>query len=178
MPGSVQFDGEIVQAIGIGRPCVVPARRILEIGVEKGQPGWTWKVGADIDSPGVIQDHRVLFAAFDAVLYALNRRNGNLVWRAPLPSRPISGPLVSGRTVLVACHESDVVGVDLKTGKAVGNLRTAARIGTTPLLLGGRLFIGLLDRSVVGFELASFGAEPAPARQSSELLTTLAPPVH
>lgn len=139
-------------------------RRILEIGLDKGQRGWTWKVGADIDSAGVIQDHRVLFASFDAVLYALNRRNGNLVWRAPLPSRPISGPLVSGRTVLVACHESDVIGFDLKTGKAVGNLRTSAPIGTAPLLLGGRLFLGLLDRSVVGFELASLGAEPVPAR--------------
>jgi outer membrane protein assembly factor BamB len=152
-------------------------RRILEIDIEKGQQGWTWKVGADIESPGVIQDHRVLFAAFDAVLYALNRGNGNLVWRAPLPSRPISGPLVSGRTVLVACHESDVIGFDLKTGKAVGNLRTTARIGTSPLLLGGRLFLGLLDRSVVGFELGGIEAEPAPTT-SSELLTTLAPPVH
>lgn len=153
-------------------------RRILEVGLEKGEPGWTWKVGADIESPGVIQEHRVLFAAFDAVLYALNRGNGNLVWRAPLTSRPISGPLVSGRTVLVACHESDVLGFDLKTGKSVGNLRTSARIGTPPLLMGGRLFVGLLDRSVVGFELASFGAQPGAAVSSSELLTTLAPPVH
>ncbi len=139
-------------------------RRILEVGLEKGHRGWTWKVGADIDSPGVMEGHRVLFTAFDAVLYALNRRNGNLVWRAPLPSRPISGPLVSGRTVLVACHESDVIGFDLKTGKAVGNLRASARIATAPLLLGGRLFVGLLDKSVVGFELASFDSEPVPTR--------------
>src|SRR5260221_2418399 len=136
-------------------------RRILEVGLEKGPRGWTWKVGADNDSPGVMEGHRVLFTAFDAVLYALNRRNGNLVWRAPLPSRPISRPLVSGRTVLVACHESDVIGFDLETGKAVGNLRASARIGTAPLLLGGRLFLGLRDKSVVGFELAGFGTEPA-----------------
>jgi outer membrane protein assembly factor BamB len=139
-------------------------RRFLEVGLEKGQRGWTWKVGADIDSPGVIREHRVLFAAYDAVLYALNRRNGNLVWRAPLPSRPISGPLLSGSTVLVACHESDVIGFDLKTGKAVGNLRASAGIATTPLLLGGRLFLGLLDKTVVGFELASFGTDPVPTR--------------
>jgi len=130
-------------------------RRILQVGLEKGNKGWAWKVGADVESPGLIHEHRVLFTAFDAVLYALNRGNGNLVWRAPLPSRPLSGPLLSGATVLVACHERDVIGFDVSTGRAVGNLRAAAQIGTPPLLLGGRLFLGLKDRSVVGYELAS-----------------------
>lgn len=130
-------------------------RRILQVGLEKGNKGWAWKVGADVESPGLIHQHRVLFTAFDAVLYALNRGNGNLVWRAPLPSRPLSGPLLSGATVLVACHERDVIGFDVSTGRAVGNLRASAQIGTPPLLLGGRLFLGLKDRSVVGYELAS-----------------------
>ncbi len=133
-------------------------RRILQVGLEKGNKGWAWKVGADVESPGLIHQHRVLFTAFDAVLYALNRGNGNLVWRAPLPSRPLSGPLLSGATVLVACHEKDVIGFDVKTGRAVGNLRTTAQIGTPPLLLDGRLFLGLKDRSVVGYELASLQA--------------------
>ena len=142
-------------------------RRLLEVGLEKGRKGWAWKVGADVESPGLIHEHRVLFAAFDAVLYALNRGNGNLVWRAPLPSRPLSGPLLAGATVLVACHEKDVIGFDVKTGRPVGNLRTIALIGTPPLLLGGRLFLGLKDRSVVGFELAGFSSTPAPSEQSA-----------
>ena len=142
-------------------------RRFLEVGLEKGKKGWAWKVGADVESPGLIHEHRVLFAAFDAVLYALNRGNGNLAWRAPLPSRPLSGPLLAGATVLVACHEKDVIGFDVKTGRPVGNLRTIALIGTPPLLLGGRLFLGLKDRSVVGFELAGFSSTPAPSEQSA-----------
>ncbi len=135
-------------------------RRILEVGLEKGKKGWAWKVGADVEGPGLLHERRVLFTAFDAVLYALNQGNGDLVWRAPLPSRPLSGPLLSGATVLVACHEKDVIGFDVKTGRPVGNLRTTARIGTPPLLLEGRLFLGLKDRSLVGFELASFTAAP------------------
>ena len=138
-------------------------RRILEVGLETGRKGWAWKVGADVESPGLIHENRVFFTAFDAVLYALNRGNGNLAWRAPLPSRPLSGPLLSGATVLVACHEKDVIGFDMKTGRPVGNLRTTARIGTPPLLLDGRLFLGLRDRSVVGFELASFSATLTPS---------------
>jgi outer membrane protein assembly factor BamB len=140
-------------------------RRILEVGLEKGKKGWAWKVAADVESPGLIHEHRVFFTAFDAVLYALNRGNGNLVWRAPLPSRPLSGPILSGATVLVACHEKDVIGFNVKTGTPVGNLRTTARIGTPPLLLDGRLFLGLRDRSVVGFELASFSATLTPSER-------------
>jgi len=138
-------------------------RRILEVGLEKGEKGWAWKVGADVESPGLIHERRVLFTAFDAVLYALDRGNGNLVWRAPLPSRPLSGPLLSGATVLVACYEKDVIGFDVNTGRPVGNLRTTALIGTPPLLLDGRLFLGLRDRSVVGFELAGFTATLPPS---------------
>src|SRR6266545_2022576 len=140
-------------------------RRILEVGLEKGKKGWAWKVGADVESPGLIHEHRVFFTAFDAVLYALNRGNGNLVWRAPLPSRPLSGPILSRATVLGACHEKDVIGFNVKTGTPVGNLRTTARIGTPPLLLDGRLFLGLRDRSVVGFELASFSATLTPSER-------------
>ena len=138
-------------------------RRILEVELEKGRPGWAWKVGADVEAPGLIHGDRVLFACFDAVLYAIDRGNGHLVWRAPLPSRPLSGPLLSGTTVLVACHENDLVGFDVKTGRPVGALRTPARIGTAPLLLDGRVFLGLRDRTVVGLALAGPEAEPAPA---------------
>ena len=63
-------------------------RRILEVGLEKGEKGWAWKVGADVESPGLIHERRVLFTAFDAVLYALDRGNGNLVWRRPVGALP------------------------------------------------------------------------------------------
>jgi outer membrane protein assembly factor BamB len=153
-------------------------RRILEVDLEKGELGWTWKVGAAIESPGLLHEHRVIFAGFDAVLYAQNRGNGNLVWRAALPSRPMSGPLLSGASILVACHENDLVGLSTKTGKPVGSLRTAARIGTPPLVLGGKLFLGLRDRTVVAFELAGFAAPVEAAPPPTSLLTTTGAPVN
>ncbi len=134
-------------------------RRIVELDVEKGRLGWTWKVGADVASPGALYGNHILFSAFDAVLYALDRGNGSMAWRAPLPSRPLSGPVLSGETAFVACHESDILGFALKTGMPVGALRTSAPLQTAPLLLGGRLFVGLRDRTVVAFELASLSAE-------------------
>jgi outer membrane protein assembly factor BamB len=134
-------------------------RRIVELDIEKGRLGWAWKVGAGVESPGALHGKHILFSAFDAVLYAFDRGNGNLAWRAPLPSRPLSGPVLSGDTAFVACRESDILGFALKTGKPVGALRTAAPLHTAPLLLGGRLFVGLRDRTVAAFELASLSAD-------------------
>ena len=57
--------------------------------------GWAWRVGADIGHPGLLLPEHVLFASYDAVLYAL-RRGGNLAWRGALPSRPLSAPQLVG----------------------------------------------------------------------------------
>jgi outer membrane protein assembly factor BamB len=139
-------------------------RRVLALSLEKGRGAWRWKVGADIQSPPALQGNLVLVASFDAVLYALNRGNGNLAWRAPLPSRPLSGPLLEGTTVLVGCHESEVLGFDLKTGLRRGGLKTVAEIKTPPLLLGGRIYLGLRNRSVVALQLAGSPKPATPAQ--------------
>jgi outer membrane protein assembly factor BamB len=140
-------------------------RRVVALSLEKGQLAWRWKVGADVQSAPALQGNLVLVAPFDAVLYAINRSNGNLAWRAPLPSRPLSSPMPVGTTVLVACHENEILGFDLKTGTRHGGLKTTAQIRTPPLLLDGRLYVGLRNRSVVALKLAGEG-EPAPASPS------------
>ncbi len=135
-------------------------RRVVALSLDKGRPAWRWKVGADVQSAPALQGKLVLVVSFDAVLYALNRGNGNLVWRAPLPSRPLSSPMFVGTAVLVACHENEILGFDLKTGTRQGGLKTTAQIRTPPLLLDGRIYLGLRNRSVVALKLAGPG-EPA-----------------
>lgn len=127
-------------------------RRILEVKLDQGRRGWRWKVGADIESPGLLLPDRVLYASFDAVLYGLTR-GGNLSWRIPLPSRPLSGPLQVGGHILIACHENEILGFDARTGKPSGSLRTVAEIRTAPLVAGQQLFLGLRNRSVVALTI-------------------------
>jgi 2-hydroxychromene-2-carboxylate isomerase len=99
-----------------------------------------WKLGADVREPPVVFEDSVLFASHEAVLYALNRANGHLNWRAALPGRPLSGPLVYDKIVLVACFENQVVGFDARTGRPLGILRTVAPLRTAPILVGDKLF--------------------------------------
>ena len=139
-------------------------RSIREVKLDKGQKGWAWRVGADIQSPGLLLPDQVLFASFDAVLYGLTR-GGNLAWRTALPSRPLSGPLQVEGHIIIACHENEILGFHLDTGESAGTLRTDAQIRTPPLVEGGRIFVGLRNRTVVAFALPPrlpAGSAPTP----------------
>ena len=76
--------------------------------------------------PGLLLRDKVLFASFDAVLYAL-WRNGNLAWRAALPSRPLSGPLVAGEYLIVACLEDELVVIAPRPGRGSAACAPAPR---------------------------------------------------
>jgi outer membrane protein assembly factor BamB len=127
-------------------------KQIRELKLDRGDEGWAWRVGADIQSPGLLLPDRVLFASFDAVLYGLTR-GGNLSMRIPLPSRPLSGPLQVGPHLLIACYESEILAFGTRSGDPAGSLRTAAQIATPPLVTGGRIFVGLRDRSALALAL-------------------------
>jgi outer membrane protein assembly factor BamB len=127
-------------------------KRILEVSLDRGHPGWAWRVGADIGHPGLLLPEQVLFASFDAVVYAL-RKGGNLAWRGALPSRPLSAPLSVAGFVLVACLENDLVAFAPDTGARAGSLRTSAQIQAPPVVAGDLVVMGLRDRSVIAYAL-------------------------
>jgi outer membrane protein assembly factor BamB len=128
--------------------------RFLSVSADEGEIRWTWRVGADIAHAAVLFDRRsVLFASYENVLYALDRDNGHLRWRAPLPSRPIDAPLLLGSAAVVACQEAEVAAFDARSGRPLGALAAPAAIGGAPLLLEDRLHLGLRDRSLVALAL-------------------------
>ena len=139
-------------------------KRILEVSIDKGEPGWAWRVGADIAHPGLLLPGRVLFASYDAVLYSLHR-GGNLAWRGPLPSRPLSPPLPVGRYLLVACLENELVALAPDTGKRAGIFRTPAEIRTPPIVAADLVVLGLRDRSVIAYAAAGSSAPPPEQRE-------------
>ena len=136
-------------------------QRIVEFSLDRGRRGWEWPVGADVQAGGVLLPGRVVFAAFDDVLYAL-ARGGNLAWRAPLPSRPLGAPALVRSYVLVACHENEIVGFTMASGRPAGSLRTTTEIRTPLLLAGDRVVVGLRDRSVVAYSLPEAPADTTP----------------
>jgi outer membrane protein assembly factor BamB len=142
-------------------------RRFVSLDGEKGDARWTWRLGADVQHPPAVFERLVLFATYEDVLYALDRGNGHLSWRAALPSRPLSGPVLFGDAVFVACHgarpgETFLIGFDARTGERQGDFKVPGEARTPPLLVGDRVYVGMRDRAhtVVSLQL---GAAEGPA---------------
>ena len=85
---------------------------------------------------------------------------------APLPSRPLSAPLLVGGHVLVACLENELVAFAPDTGARAGGLRTSAEIRTPPLVAGGYVVVGpprpLRDRLRAAGGAVAAGRRPRP----------------
>jgi outer membrane protein assembly factor BamB len=142
-------------------------RRFVSLEGATGEARWTWRLGADVQHAATVFERLVLFATNEDVLYALDRGNGHLAWRAPLPSRPLSGPVLFGDAVLVACHgarpgETFLIGFDARTGLRQGDFKVPGEARTPPLLVEDRVYVGMRDRahSVVSLQL---GAAEGPA---------------
>ena len=140
-------------------------RRFVSLDGEDGDERWSWKVGADVPAPPLVAGPSVLFATHENVLYALRRGGGNLVWRAALPSRPLSGPLPYGESVLVACFgtrpgETFLIGFAARTGARQGDLKTPGEVRTPPVIVGDLVVMALRERAHTALRLGDPGAIP------------------
>jgi outer membrane protein assembly factor BamB len=141
-------------------------RRFLSLDPrKKGQVRWSWKIGGDVQNPPAVSGPHVLFTNHEDVLYALKRGSGHLSWRASLPSRPLSGPLLYGDGVLVACFgsrpgETFLIGFDPRTGQRQGDLKAPGEVRTPPVIVGDLIVMALRDRAVAALRLGSLGPNP------------------
>jgi outer membrane protein assembly factor BamB len=107
-------------------------KRLLSVDLRRGRDRWEWTVGGDISGVPLADEKRIYFAARDNVLRAVDRGNGNLRWKANLPSRPGGGPLRLPDMVMMPLVSNEIQGFEPETGKAVTSVRAAGEIGTQP----------------------------------------------
>ena len=110
------------------------AKRVLSINLRNGRERWGWNVGGDISGVPVADDKRIYFASRDNILRAVDRKSGNLRWKANLGSRPAGGPLRLPDTLLMPMVSSEIAGYDPGTGKSAVTVRAAGEIGAQPFI--------------------------------------------
>jgi len=108
------------------------ARNVTSVRVSDGRDRWTWRVGGDVSGVPSADDRHIYFAARDNLLRAVDRKSGNLRWKATLPSRPAGGPLPLPNTLLMPLVSSEIAGFDLVSGKPTVTVRAAGEIGPQP----------------------------------------------
>ncbi len=77
-------------------------------------------------------DKRIYFASRDNIVRAVDRKSGNLRWKADLASRPAGGPLRLTDVLLQPLVSSQIVGFDPVTGKPTVTATAAGEIGVQP----------------------------------------------
>ena len=68
----------------------------------------------------------------DAILRAVDRKSGNLKWKAGLSSRPAGGPLRLNDLLLMPLVSNQILGLDPQSGKPNATAAAAGEIGQQP----------------------------------------------
>src|SRR5688500_16075628 len=146
------------------------AKRVMSIELDNGRERWGWDVGGDISGVPAADDKRIYFAARDNVLRAVDRKSGNLRWKANLASRPAGGPLRLPDTLLMPMVSSELAGFDPQTGKPAVSVRAAGEIGAQPFMrTGTRLTAPQLITVSREGQLQGFGRRFEPLPQQLQI---------
>lgn len=110
------------------------AKRVSSINLKNGRDRWEWTIGGDISGLPSADDKRIYVASRENLLRALDRKSGNLRWKANLGSRPAGGPLRTPDAVLMPMVSSEIAGFDPETGRPAVTVRAGGEIGTQPFV--------------------------------------------
>jgi outer membrane protein assembly factor BamB len=143
------------------------ANRLHSLSLDRGRIRWTQRAGADVIGAPAADDTFIYFVAFDNVLRALNRGNGNMRWTRNLPSRPSGGAQRADDVVLVPFSTTDIGAYLAATGAPSFTIRAATELGGAPFLrtnaraTATRLVAISREGNLQGFA-ARFEQPPAP----------------
>jgi outer membrane protein assembly factor BamB len=130
------LDQQVTGLLALEEQLLVGTRANLlhSIAVDTGRTRWRQRAGADVIGAPVADDDFIYFVAFDNVLRALNRGNGNLRWSRNLPSRPSGGAQRADDVILVPFSTTDIGAYLAATGAPAFTIRAAGELGGAPFL--------------------------------------------
>jgi outer membrane protein assembly factor BamB len=108
------------------------SKDMTSIDLSRGRERWTRRLGGDMAGRPAADEKHIYFAARDNTLRALDRKSGNMRWKATLASRPAGGPLRLGDALLMPLVSNQILGFDPLTGKPSITAAAAGEIGLQP----------------------------------------------
>jgi outer membrane protein assembly factor BamB len=105
---------------------------LISVNLKNGDERWRWRLGGDMAGVPTADDKRIYIASRDNIVRALDRKSGNLKWKADLASRPAGGPLRLNDLLVMPLVSSQIVGFDPASGKPTVTATAAGEIGVQP----------------------------------------------
>ena len=107
-------------------------KELISVNLKRGSERWRRRLGGDMAGIPAADDKRIYFASRDNLVRAVDRKSGNLRWKADLTSRPAGGPLRLNDLIVMPLVSSQIVGLDPATGKPTVTATAAGEIGIQP----------------------------------------------
>ncbi|MEO7133678.1 MAG: PQQ-binding-like beta-propeller repeat protein, partial [Vicinamibacterales bacterium] len=108
------------------------AKDLISVTVARGSERWKWRLGGDMAGVPTADAKRIYLASRDNIVRALDRKSGNLKWKADLAARPAGGPLRLNDLLVMPLVSSQIVGFDPASGKPTVTATAAGEIGVQP----------------------------------------------
>jgi outer membrane protein assembly factor BamB len=107
---------------------------------------WHTPIGNDIyDSSGfsspVVVDGVVYIGALDNNVYALNAKDGEILWRFTTGRPVVSSPVVVDGVVYIGSYDYNVYAIDASDGKKLWNYHTDGLVDSTPAVVNGEIYL-------------------------------------
>jgi outer membrane protein assembly factor BamB len=90
----------------------------------------------------------ILYASGSDFVKAVDRRNGQQIWRYPFNDRIVGGPIVGGDRLLFVSESGAVQVLNAISGALIFNTGIRARVAGAPAVSGGRIFIPGVDNAL------------------------------
>ena len=112
---------------------------------------WTAQVGpGPAHAVPQVVGSRVYFAGAGGTVAAIDSETGRDVWRASLGTPLATGVGADGETAAVVTQDNALIA--LANGQQRWRMQLPAKVFTTPLVAGGRVFVVTADRTVQAFD--------------------------
>jgi outer membrane protein assembly factor BamB len=116
---------------------------------------WSWDAHVLLEFPPIAVGDRLFLTTNDGRVVALNRKNGNVVWKRDMGYLAASSPAYGDKKIYVTILERQrnlragrVTALRARDGKLVWSRPLASRTESSPLYDDGRVYFGAEDGSV------------------------------
>jgi outer membrane protein assembly factor BamB len=115
---------------------------------------WSRGVGSLVEFPAVVTDGVAYVANYKGHVYALNMRNGKVVWLfKPRHGKMASSPAIVGDDLVVHGMDGIVRVLDRRTGRQRWHVRIGSPIESSPVVRGGLDYFGAWNGRIYALDL-------------------------
>lgn len=106
---------------------------------------WKIQTGGFLTAAPVVDEKRIYFLNSGDIFFCLNKKNGELLWWKPIPSRSFFQPEIYGAEILAASLSPLLLGFYKNNGEKSGSFDAGQEIKSNPLGFDSHLVINVYD---------------------------------